>query len=58
MTPPDSSGVDTPHLTDSETIRVLGERRSIRNFADKDVTDEQVTAILEAARRAPTSARR
>ncbi|MEQ8228372.1 MAG: NADPH-dependent oxidoreductase [Rhodospirillales bacterium] len=56
MTPPDSSGADTPHLTDSETIRVLGERRSIRNFADKDVTDEQVTAILEAARRAPTSA--
>lgn len=55
MTPPDGPGADNLHLTDSETIRVLGERRSIRAYSDKDVTDDQVTAILEAARRAPTS---
>ena len=56
MTPPDGpTGQTEETLTDSETIRVLGARRSIRDFADRDVTDEQLTAILEAARRAPTS---
>ena len=51
MTPPDSP---LPQV-DSETIRVLNARRSVRAYADRDVTDDQVTAILEAARRAPTS---
>tara|TARA_R110000868_G_scaffold123377_7_gene326830 strand:- start:1385 stop:2167 length:783 start_codon:yes stop_codon:yes gene_type:complete len=56
MTPPDGPGQTTDHPTMSDTIRVLGQRRSIRAFSDKPVTDDQVTAILEAARRAPTSA--
>lgn len=56
MTPPDAPGEPSGHLTDSETIRVLMDRRSIRAFTGRDVTDEQVTAIVEAARRAPTSA--
>lgn len=51
MTPPDSP---FPPI-DSETIRVLNARQSIRAYTDRDVTDEQVTAIVEAARRAPTS---
>ena len=56
MTPPDGpTGQPEETLTDSETIRVLGARRSIRDYADRDITDEQLTAILEAARRAPTS---
>ena len=55
MTPPDGPGQMTDHPTTSDTIRVLGDRRSIRSYSDKDVTDAQVTAILEAARRAPTS---
>jgi nitroreductase len=55
MTPPDGPGNMTDHPTTSDTIRVLGDRRSIRAFSDKDVTEDQVTAILEAARRAPTS---
>ncbi len=56
MTPPDGHGHDNDHLTDSDTIRTLHGRRSIRAYSDKPVTDEQVTAIVEAARRAPTSA--
>ena len=55
MTPPDGPGQMTDHPTTSDTIRVLGDRRSIRAYSDKEVTDAQVTAILEAARRAPTS---
>jgi len=55
MTPPDGTGQPTDHMTLSETIRVLNGRRSVRAYSDKDVTDAQVTAILEAARRAPTS---
>jgi nitroreductase len=55
MTPPDATGDSRESLTDSETIRVLGDRRSIRAYTDRNVTDEQLTAILEAARRAPTS---
>lgn len=55
MTPPDGPGQTTDHPITSDTIRVLGARRSVRAFSDKDVTDDQVTAILEAARRAPTS---
>ncbi|MDP4795701.1 MAG: NADPH-dependent oxidoreductase [Rhodospirillales bacterium] len=41
--------------TDSETIRVLKNRRSIRKYADTPVSDAQVEAILSAAMRAPTS---
>lgn len=45
----------TAPVTDSETIRVLHQRRSIRAYADTPVTDAHVDAILDAARRAPTS---
>lgn len=51
MTPPDSVNA----AVDSETINVLMNRRSIRNYADTPVTDAHVDAILGAAVRAPTS---
>ncbi len=41
--------------TDSETIQVLKDRRSIRKYADIPVSDAQVEAILSGALRAPTS---
>lgn len=39
----------------SETIEVLNNRRSIRNYLPEPVGEAQVEAILEAACRAPTS---
>ncbi|MEK9672457.1 MAG: NADPH-dependent oxidoreductase [Rhodospirillaceae bacterium] len=54
MTPPDGTQ-STGHPVTSETIEVLLNRRSIRKYSDKPVTDEQAAAILEAAFRAPTS---
>ena len=39
----------------SETIEVLHNRVSIRKYAQEPVTEAQVTAILDAAFRAPTS---
>ena len=51
MTAPE--GLSRP--TDSETIRVLNDRRSIRKYLPEPVGDAQVEAILEAACRAPTS---
>ena len=42
-------------MTTSETIETLLQRRSIRKYDNRPVTDEQVDAILRAAFRAPTS---
>lgn len=50
---PDSSTPARP--TTSETIDVLLDRRSIRKYAPEPVSDAHVSAILEAAVRAPTS---
>ena len=48
-----------PHVreqqTNSETIETLLQRRSIRKFDERPVSDDQVDAILRAAFRAPTS---
>lgn len=55
MTPPDGLSGETAPLIDSDTIRVLNARRSIRKFADDPVTDELAAVILQAAFRAPTS---
>ena len=41
--------------TDSETIRTLLNRRSIRKYTDRPVAEETVEAVLRAAFRAPTS---
>ena len=41
--------------TDSDTIRTLLARRSIRKYTDQPVADETVEAVLGAALRAPTS---
>ena len=41
--------------TDSDTIRTLLGRRSIRKYTDQPVADETVEAVLGAAFRAPTS---
>lgn len=42
-------------LNDSETIRLLQNRVSVRAFEDRPVEDETVHAVLKAAFRAPTS---
>lgn len=39
----------------NETIRSIFARRSVRNFIDKDVPDEIIFTILEAANRAPSA---
>ncbi len=41
--------------TDSDTIRTLLNRRSIRKYTDRPVADETIEALLRAALRAPTS---
>ncbi|OPL10030.1 MAG: hypothetical protein AVO34_12565 [Firmicutes bacterium ML8_F2] len=35
-------------------LKVINERRSIRNYADKKVSDEDLKVILESARQAPS----
>lgn len=45
----------TAPLPSSETIRVLRNRVSVRDYADRPVDDAMVEAILAAAFRAPTS---
>ena len=49
-----ADGFDKPTIS-SETIEVLKNRVSVRKYAPDPVTDAHVTAILEAALRAPTS---
>lgn len=55
----DDSGQGQAPLTlsslSSETIELLHKRGSVRSYAPDPVSDEMLTAILEAARRAPTS---
>ncbi|MFH2071975.1 MAG: nitroreductase family protein [Actinomycetota bacterium] len=41
-------------MIDNAVLRGIRQRRSIRNFTSDPVTDEQVEAILEAARWAPS----
>jgi len=53
--PNDAAPTARETLTSSETIETLLNRRSIRKYDDRPVTDEQVDAILHAAFRAPTS---
>ncbi|NIR34597.1 MAG: hypothetical protein GWN07_00695, partial [Actinobacteria bacterium] len=42
-------------MIDNDTLSAIRNRRSIRNFTSEPVTDEQVEAILEAARWAPSA---
>lgn len=46
---------DTGATLTNETIELLHNRRSIRNFSDKPVSEDHVEALLRAALRAPTS---
>ena len=41
-----------------DTLETIGRRRSIRAYKPGQVTDEHLTLILEAARRAPSAANR
>ena len=45
---------DDPGLR-TETIRLLEDRVSVRSYADRDVDDATIDAVLAAAMRAPTS---
>ena len=47
----DREGVD---LVDNATLGAIRERRSVRNFTSDPVTDQQLQAILEAGRWAPS----
>ena len=39
---------------DNEVLKCLRERRSVRHFADKQITDEELRAVLDAGTYAPT----
>jgi len=39
----------------NETLRSLHDRRSVRNFTDREVDDEVLNVILDAANRAPSA---
>jgi len=41
-----------------DVFEAIKKRRSIRNYLDKQINDEQLTFILEAARQAPSAANR
>jgi nitroreductase len=42
-------------MTDNSILQTIRARRSVRNFAPDPVTDEQLTAILDAGRWAPSA---
>ena len=42
----------------NETLQTMWKRRSIRKYREIDIAEEDLTLILEAARRAPTGANR
>ncbi len=42
-------------MIENPTLRAIRERRSVRNFTPEPVTDEQLEAILEAGRWAPSA---
>ena len=42
-------------LTDTETLRTIASRRSVRTFTRDDVTEAQVNALLRAANQAPSA---
>ncbi len=42
-------------LSSNETLRSLRDRRSVRGFTDREVSDEDLTVILDAANRAPSA---
>lgn len=50
-----ASTTDRTTAITSETIEALQNRQSIRKYSNEPVTDAHVSAILEAAMRAPTS---
>jgi nitroreductase len=44
-----------PLVVDNSTLHAIRERRSIREFAPEPLTDEQLEAVLEAGRWAPSA---
>lgn len=46
--------MNTPDVR-NETIRTIYDRRSIRSFSDRDVSDADIAAILKAANKAPSA---
>ena len=45
----------TISLASNETLRAIHDRRSVRTFTDEEISDEQLTVILDAANRAPSA---
>jgi nitroreductase len=45
----------TVSLASNGTLRSLHDRRSVRTFTDREVSDEDLTVILDAANRAPSA---
>lgn len=44
-----------PSLADNEALQLVLQRRSVRNFAKREISDEVFAAILEAGRLAPST---
>lgn len=46
---------DETVFTRNETFKTIKSRRSVRTYAKDDVTDEEITALLQAANQAPSA---
>ena len=44
-------------MLDNEVLQAIRSRRSVRSFAPDEITDDQLEAILEAGRWAPSKCR-
>lgn len=44
-----------PSLSINETLKTIKDRRSIRNFAKDEISEEQITILLQAANQAPSA---
>jgi nitroreductase len=42
-------------MVDSKVLKVIKQRRSIRDFSDKEIEQEKLDIILESARLAPSA---
>jgi len=51
----DDVSLETGETITSPVIEILKRRASVRSFEDRDVSDDMVQVILDAARQAPTS---
>ena len=52
---PIAANEDSKMVFQNETLKIIHQRKSVRNFTDKEVTKEQLETIIKAAMAAPTA---